>query len=72
MKPKLNYIKLFNNLFTKEQLIRLLNTRLKELDSVTIARIYTEVTSNEKLSSILNETIGNRGVNKSALKNLPI
>ena len=57
MRPKLGYIKLFKNLFSKKQLIQLLNARLKELDGVTIAKIYTEVTSDEKLDSILNDLI---------------
>ena len=57
MRPKLGYIKLFKNLFSKKQLIRLLNARLKELDGATIAKIYTEVTSDEKLESILNDLI---------------
>ena len=57
MRPKLGYIKLFKNLFTKEQLIRLLNARLKKLDGVTIAKIFTEVTPDEKLDSILNDLI---------------
>jgi len=57
MRPKKGYIKLFKTLFTKEDLIRLLNVRLKEeeLDAEDIARIYTEVTSDEKLDSILND-----------------
>ena len=57
MRPKSGYIKLFKNLFSKKQLIQLLNVRLKELDEATIAKIYTEVTLDEKLDSILNDLI---------------
>ena len=60
MRPKKGYIKLFNNLFTREQLIRLIDLSLEKLDRQTLAQLFTEITPDEKMDSILSDTASSK------------